>query len=39
MRIQYNVIKEITKRMSSGHANHIVLNSLLRIQAENLDYI
>ena len=33
---EFVTIKEITKPMSNGHANHIILNSLLRIQAENL---
>ena len=32
----FNTIKEITKRTSNGHANHIIPNSLLRIQAENM---
>ena len=33
---EFSTIKEITKHMSNGYANHIILNSLLRIQAENL---
>ena len=33
---EFSMIKEITKLMSDGHANHMTQNSLLRIQAENL---
>ena len=35
---KFSTIKEITKYISNGHANDIpvILNSLLRIQAENL---
>ena len=33
---EFSTIKEITKRTSNGHANHIIPNSLLRIQAENM---
>ena len=33
---EFSTIKEITKQMSNGHANHLVQNSLLRIQVENL---
>ena len=33
---EFSTIKEITKRTSNGHASHIIPNSLLRIQAENL---
>ena len=29
-------VKEITKPMSNGHANHIIFDSLFRIEAENL---
>ena len=32
----FSTIKEITKRTSSGHANHVIPNSLLRMQAENM---
>ena len=31
-----NTIKEITKATSSGHSDHIIPNSLLRMQAENV---
>ena len=33
---KFSAVKEVTKHRSNGHANHIILNSLLRIQAENL---
>ena len=32
---ELSTIKEITKHMSNGHANHIILISLLTIQTEN----
>ena len=32
----FDTIKEITKRTSNGHSNHIIPNSLLRMQAENM---
>ena len=33
---EFNTIKETTQLMCNGHANHVIQNSLLRIQAENL---
>ena len=33
---EFDAIKEITKRMSNGQENHIILNSLLRVDAENV---
>ena len=33
---EFSTINEITKLMSNGHANHMIQNSLLGIQAENL---
>ena len=33
---EFSTIKEITKPMSDGHATHMILNSLLRIQAANM---
>ena len=33
---EFSTIKEITKRTSNGHANHVIPDSLLRIQAENM---
>ena len=32
----FSTIKETTKLMCNGHANHMIQKSLLRIQAENL---
>ena len=33
---EFSIIKEITKLMCNGHANHMIQNSIVRIQAENL---
>ena len=33
---EFSMIKETTKLTGSGHANDIIQNSFLRIQAENL---
>ena len=33
---EFSTIKELTKLVSYGHANHMIQNSLLRIQEENL---
>ena len=33
---EFSMTKEITKLMCNGHANHMIQNSPLRIQAESL---
>ena len=33
---ELSMIKEITKLICNGHANHLIQNSLVRIQAETL---